>query len=58
MYVCQMVANTYVYPGDSGSSVFNNVNGFTILEGLTWLHYVDTTGDYMAFSPIDGCIST
>jgi hypothetical protein len=54
LYVCQMVANVYVYPGDSGSPVFNNVNGITILEGIAWEHYVDTTGDYLAFSPIDG----
>jgi len=49
-----MVANTYVFGGDSGGPVFYHVNGFTILERLVWYHYVDSSGDYMAFSPIDG----
>jgi len=45
-----------VYGGDSGSPVFNTVNGITILEGIAWVKYTDvvTGANYLAFSPIDG----
>jgi len=55
LYVCQMTADLYIYPGDSGGSVFfTNASGITILDGIAWGYVTDGTGTYAMLSPIDG----
>ena len=49
-YPCQMIADVYIQPGDSGGPVFINSNGSTILAGISWA----MLGNTMVFSPIDG----